>query len=145
MTISDRSMNRSVDDLRVKPDPSNKPPVYLSNAQRKQLALQDEIAEKKRRHEHRPYPDNRHDHSRWNRKRDRESRGRESQLEALGLEKELEAIREQYLGSKKSKKRVIEREQKKLAANKERELQEEILNKEGVVANAVEIAALMKK
>ncbi|PHT55432.1 hypothetical protein CQW23_03918 [Capsicum baccatum] len=144
MTISDRSMNRSVDDLRVKPDPSNKPPVYLSNAQRKQLALQDEIAEKKRRHEHRPYPDNRHDHSRRNRKRERESRDRESQLEALGLEKELEAIPcpmfgRGFLGG------IDRREQKKLAANKERELQEEILNKEGVVANAVEIAALMKK
>ncbi|KAK6797002.1 hypothetical protein RDI58_004703 [Solanum bulbocastanum] len=114
MTISERSMNRPVG---IKLDPSKKP-VYLTKAQREQLALQEEIADQKRCHEHHqvkdnhPYSDNHYCGKNRKRDRDRKSdRDREKETNRVRLEnpaeKELEAIHEQYLGSKKPKKRVI--------------------------------------
>ncbi|KAL3377615.1 hypothetical protein AABB24_003821 [Solanum stoloniferum] len=155
-------MSRSVDELgTTKPDPTKKP-VFLTKAQREQLALQrrhDEIAEQKRRAEqllqqqgnNRPSStdndherdhrdrDSRGDHHRSrdrdrDRERERESRDREverrkrdrerdeevkererARLDKLAereREKELDAIKEQYLGSKKPKKRVIKPSEK---------------------------------
>ncbi|KAK4711480.1 hypothetical protein R3W88_005993 [Solanum pinnatisectum] len=159
-------MSRSVDELgSTKPDPTKKP-VFLTKAQREQLALQrrhDEIAEQKRQTEqllqqqgnNRPSStdndherdhrdrDSRGDHHRSrdrdrdrdrDRERERESRDREverrkrererdeevkererARLDKLAereREKELDAIKEQYLGSKKPKKRVIKPSEK---------------------------------
>ncbi|MCD7468772.1 hypothetical protein HAX54_007250 [Datura stramonium] len=138
MTVSERSMNRSVDDLGIKPDPSKKPVKYS-----------------------RPSSDNQK--RKRGRDRDRESGDRDAKPRKRGrepentAEKELEAIHEQYLGSNKPKKQVIkssekfrlsfgwQNTEKKLAAKNERELRQEIWKKEGVGATAVEAAALKKK
>ncbi|KAJ8545067.1 hypothetical protein K7X08_017650 [Anisodus acutangulus] len=144
-------MSRSVDDLgTTKSDPSKKP-VFLTKAQREELALKrrhEEIAEQKRRSEqflqqqgaNRPSSTDNNDHDRDHRDRDRSdyhrSRDREreaerrkrdrerdeevrererARLEKLAereREKELDAIKEQYLGSKKPKKRVIKPSEK---------------------------------
>ncbi|XP_058193398.1 DEAD-box ATP-dependent RNA helicase 21-like [Rhododendron vialii] len=134
----------------------SKKPVFLTKAQREQIALQkreEEIAEQKRRSEqlllhHRPSPldsktpssDHHDSHARSNhhrssrdydrereRERDSERRNRErereeeqrakerARLEKLAereKEKEIESIKEQYLGSKKPKKRVIKPSEK---------------------------------
>ncbi|KAG7655720.1 DEAD/DEAH box helicase domain [Arabidopsis suecica] len=107
-------------------------PVFLTKAHRKELALkrcQDEIADRDRRRIvqiSRSNPDNgdgnrprylkrerhrSHDHDR-NRESDREFREREvkarvEKLEMVKREKEINAMKEQYLGTTKPKKRVI--------------------------------------
>ncbi|KAF8400101.1 hypothetical protein HHK36_015976 [Tetracentron sinense] len=129
-----------------------KNPVFLTKAQREQLAIQrreEEVAEQKRRSEQLQQPQNRpnsksspsHDsrHHRSSRDRDRErererereserrnrEREREREEESRSRErarsekqaerereKELESIKEQYLGTKKPKKRVIKPSEK---------------------------------
>lgn len=160
-------MKRAADDGLTKPD-GGKKPVFLTKAQREQLALQrreEEIAEQKRRAEQLLLQTNRpssadaskpssdrdrdrdrdrerererererdhrerrerdrererereRDHresERRNREREREDeqKGREQKTRDREREKELEAIKEQYLGSKKPKKRVIKPSEK---------------------------------
>ncbi|XP_010249341.1 PREDICTED: DEAD-box ATP-dependent RNA helicase 21 [Nelumbo nucifera] len=159
-------MKRSVDDLGVTAATNIKKPVFLTKAQREQLALQrreEEVTEQKRRAEqllqqqqqqqqqqnrsrkssdHSPSRDSRQHRSRdrdrdRNRDRDRErERERERESERRNRErereednksrerariekqaerereKELESIKEQYLGTKKPKKRVIKPSEK---------------------------------
>ncbi|KAK9052653.1 hypothetical protein SSX86_029283 [Deinandra increscens subsp. villosa] len=140
-------MKRSTDDIGEKLQA--KKPVFLSKAEREQLALkrrQEEFEEQKRRSEQLPLHNNpnassssskpppsaddashrekerererERDSERRNRDREREEehkareRARLEKLAEREREKELEAIKEQYLGSKKPKKRVIKPSEK---------------------------------
>ncbi|RAL42105.1 hypothetical protein DM860_011888 [Cuscuta australis] len=144
-------MSPLLEEAEAKPDGVKKP-VFLTKAQREQLALQrrrEEIAEQNRRAADRPSSEaasSSRDHDRSyfepdrdrdrdytrssrdkDRERDRERRKRGRETEDGGKEqervrseksadrareKELEAIKEQYLGSKKPKKRVIKPSEK---------------------------------
>ncbi|KAK7252231.1 hypothetical protein RIF29_36042 [Crotalaria pallida] len=148
-------MKRSIDDVSVTANSSK--PVFLTKAQREELALQrrqQQIADQTRRHDDLlslsrnrpttttttadPKPSASSDHrrdrdrdrdrereremrreaDRRNREKEREEEGRareRARMEKLAereREKELEAIKEQYLGSKKPKKRVIKPSEK---------------------------------
>nr|XP_043605889.1 DEAD-box ATP-dependent RNA helicase 21-like isoform X2 [Erigeron canadensis] len=98
---SERNMKRSTihDDLGEKLQ--SKKPVFLTKREREQLALQPQ---------QKPLSDGRG----RDRKRTREQReyDREKNQKEREREKELEAIKEQYLGSKKPKKRVIKPSEK---------------------------------
>uniref|UniRef100_M4DZC5 DEAD-box ATP-dependent RNA helicase 21 n=1 Tax=Brassica campestris TaxID=3711 RepID=M4DZC5_BRACM len=183
-------MKRSINDV-VGSTSDAKKPVFLTKAQREELALkrrQDQISDQRLRREQLtlPNPDDEDDRDRDRdrdrererdrgrdrdrdrdrdrerdrdrRERDREPdrriREREREEEAKAREaarveklverereKELDAIKEQYLGGKKPKKRGPRREQKKQAAKHERETRDEIRKKDGVIEKPEEAAA----
>ncbi|KAJ0046299.1 hypothetical protein Pint_05576 [Pistacia integerrima] len=125
-------MKRPFDDASTAA-PTAAKPVFLTKAQREELALkrrQEEIAQQKRRQEQLLDSRDSRDRDRHRRDRERErererERDREREEEAKARErarmektnerereKELEAIKQQYLGSKKPKKRVIKPSEK---------------------------------
>uniref|UniRef100_A0A803PT48 RNA helicase n=1 Tax=Cannabis sativa TaxID=3483 RepID=A0A803PT48_CANSA len=92
---------------------SLKKPVFLTKAQREQLALQrrqDEFEDQKRR-QHLLLSQARSERG-IGKMRRRRDRARIEKLAERERDKELEAIKEQYLGSKKPKKRVIKPSEK---------------------------------
>ncbi|KAF7139134.1 hypothetical protein RHSIM_Rhsim07G0213600 [Rhododendron simsii] len=83
---------------------SKKPPVFISKAQREKIPIL--LPAKTPSSDHHPSS---HDHRDYDRERERDSEcaRRLEKLAERKKEKEMESIKEQYLGSRKPKKRVI--------------------------------------